>query len=67
LDFGIALPARTAVAVLEAKAGINDTDEIHAVIEYLRNHDDDVAIIEDNGTVANRAWNAVELEWENGY
>jgi hypothetical protein len=65
-DFGIALPARAAVAVLEAKAGIDDADEIHAVIEYLRNHDVDVAVIEYNGTVANPAWNGVELEWENG-
>jgi hypothetical protein len=63
-SFGEALPAQVAVIILQDTAGIDDHDEIHTVIKHLRDHDKDVRVIEDAGTVADRAWTYVLLEWD---
>jgi CMP-2-keto-3-deoxyoctulosonic acid synthetase len=62
--FGEALPSQVAIIILQDNVGINDPDEIHTVIKHLRDHDEDVRVIEDAGTVADRAWTNVLLEWD---
>ena len=47
-----ALPGRAAVIILEDRARIDDADDIQTVIEHLHDDDEEVTIIEDDGTVA---------------
>ena len=62
--FGKALPSQVAVLILQYSAGIDDPDDIHTIIKHLRDHDEDVRVIEDAGTVADRTWTDVLLEWD---
>jgi len=62
-DFGIAMPAKAGVVVLKDKVGISDSDEIENVIGYLKDNDSEVDVIEEDGTVADREWSDVMLEW----
>jgi len=60
-NFGVTLPATAAVACSKL-AGLEDADKIQTGIEYLRDHDEEVAIIKAGRTITNRAWNIVQLE-----
>jgi len=60
-NFGTTLPA-TVVIACSNLAKLEDADRIQTGIEYLRDHDKEVAIIKADRTIANQAWNTVQLE-----
>lgn len=62
-DFGIAMPAKAGVVVLQDKAGMDDDNEVKAVMEHLRDKDDEVDVLEEDGTVEDEEWSDVMLEW----
>lgn len=60
-NFGVTLPAAVVIACSKL-AELENADKIQTSIEYLRDHDEEVATIEADRTVVNRTWNAVQLE-----
>ena len=60
-NFGVTLPVAVVIACPKL-AGLEDADKIQTGIEYLRDHDKEAAIIKADRTIANRAWNTVQLE-----